>query len=173
MVEGNSPLILKSPPHGYRVATLRELLPDARFVVIVRSPDKVFESTVRMWRTLFPLYAFGAIPPEDDTRRVVLADRPRFESKLAEGLSGLPQERVALVHYEALVRDPLSAMGLLYEQLRLGDFADVEKGIRAEMAAAGPYKASNADPPDYWMRQLREEWRSIFERYDYEAPLTS
>ena len=32
------PMILKSPTHGARVATLRELLPDARFVVIVRDP---------------------------------------------------------------------------------------------------------------------------------------
>jgi omega-hydroxy-beta-dihydromenaquinone-9 sulfotransferase len=167
VVEGNRPLILKSPPHGYRVVTLRQLLPDARFVLIVRSPDTVYESTVRMWRSLFPIYALGAIPPEDDTRRVVLADRPRFETKLAEGVSGLPQERFALIHYETLVRDPLNTIGNLYEQFRLGNFADVETDLKAEIASAGQYKARNAAPPDYWMQQVRDKWRSVFEQYNY------
>ena len=170
VVEGGRPLILKSPPHGYRVATIRQLLPDVRFVLIVRSPDMVYESTVRMWRSLFPMYALGAIPPEDDTRRVVLADRPRFETKLAEGLSGLPPDRLALVHYEALVEDPLNSIGLLYEQLRLGDFAAVEKDIKAEIDSAGQYTARNAAPPAYWMRQVQDKWQSIFERYNYGAP---
>jgi omega-hydroxy-beta-dihydromenaquinone-9 sulfotransferase len=169
VVEGNRPLILKSPPHGYRVATLRQLLPDARFVLIVRSPEMVFESTVRMWRSLFPIYALGAIPPEEDTRRAVLADRPRFEGKLAEGLSGLPPERSALIHYEALVRDPLGTIGSLYERLHLDNFADIEKGLTAEMTSAGQYTARNAAPPDYWMRQVRDQWQPIFERYGYRS----
>jgi hypothetical protein len=32
------PMILKSPTHGFRIAPLRDLLPDARFVLIVRTP---------------------------------------------------------------------------------------------------------------------------------------
>jgi hypothetical protein len=168
IVEGNRPLVLKSPPHGYRVATLRQLLPDARFILIVRSPDIVYESTVRMWRSLFGLYAMGAIPPEDDTRRVVLADRPRFETKLVEGLSGLPQERLSLIHYEELVRDPINVIGLLYEKLCLGGFSDVEKAIRVELTGRGQYTARNAMPPDYWMRQVQVQWRSVFEKYNYE-----
>jgi omega-hydroxy-beta-dihydromenaquinone-9 sulfotransferase len=168
VVEGNRPLVLKSPTHGYRVATLRQLLPDARFILITRSPEKVYESTVRMWRSLFPLYSFGAIPPEDDTRRVVLADRPRFEAKLAEGLHGLSQERFALIHYEELVRDPVKVMGFVYEQLRLGNFSEVEKEIKAENTGE-QYKARNAAPPDYWMEQVKDKWRFIFERYHYDV----
>jgi hypothetical protein len=167
MVEGGRPLILKSPPHGYRVATLRRLLPDARFVLIVRSPELVFESAVRMWRSLFPLYAFGPIPPEEDTRCVVLADRPRFETKLAEGLRDLPEDRLAVIRYESLVQDPLGAIGRIYELLRLGDFHDVEQSIRAELSSVSQYTARNSPPPEYWMRQVQDEWRPVFERYGY------
>jgi riboflavin biosynthesis pyrimidine reductase len=107
------------------------------------------------------------------TRRVVLADRPRFETRLAEGLSGLPQERLALVHYEALVRDPLNVIGLLYEQLRLDNFSDVERGIKAQITSAGLYTASNTSPPDYWKDQIQDKWRSIFEQYNYRLPHSS
>jgi omega-hydroxy-beta-dihydromenaquinone-9 sulfotransferase len=46
------PLILKSPPHGYRISALRELLPDTRFIVVVREPYTTLEPVVRMWRTV-------------------------------------------------------------------------------------------------------------------------
>jgi hypothetical protein len=167
LVEGNRPLILKSPPHGYRVATLRQLLPDARFVLIVRSPHQVFESSIRMWRSLFGVYAVDAVPPEDDTRRDVLADRPRFEAKLAAGLRGLPSSRNAIVHYESLVKDPLGSIGRLYEQLELDNFAAVEKGMKTALASVERYEARNALPSEHWQRQVRDKWRSVFETYRY------
>ena len=167
VVEGGRPLVLKSPPHGYRVATLRELFPDARFVLIVRSPDIVYESTVHMWRTLFPTYSMESIPPEEDTRRAIMEDRPRFEAKLAEGLRGLPDNRTALVHYESLVRDPVTVLGGLYEQLHLGGFSEVEPAIKATLRLRGSYAARNAVPSEHWMRQLRVAWQPIFNRYGY------
>jgi hypothetical protein len=171
VVEGGRALILKSPPHGYRVATLRELFPDAYFVLIVRSPEIVYESTVRMWRTLFAAYSMDAIPPEDDTRQTVLEDRLRFEAKLAEGLRGLAQNRTALVHYEELVRNPLNVLGRLYDQLQLGGFSEVEPAIKAELQLRGRYTARNTSPSEHWMRQLRIAWAPIFDKYQY--PLTS
>jgi omega-hydroxy-beta-dihydromenaquinone-9 sulfotransferase len=167
LVEGGRPLILKSPPHGYRVATLRELIPESRFILMVRSPEEVYESAVHMWRSLFAIYAMETVPPEDDTRRALLEDRPRFEAKLVAGLSGLPENRLALVRYEELVRDPLTVIAGLYEQLRLGGFADVEPAIREAVKSRGGYTARNPSPPDYWMRELRTAWAPIFDRYRY------
>src|SRR5262249_57234950 len=46
---GNSrPMILKSPTHGARVATLRKLLPDAPYVLIAPGPVPNFDSLARM-----------------------------------------------------------------------------------------------------------------------------
>jgi hypothetical protein len=169
VVEGYRPLILKSPPHGYRVRLLRRLLPDARFALIVRSPAIVYESTVRMWRKLFEMYSLEEIPPEEETRRAVLEDRPRFESKLTAGLSDLPSDRVALIRYEHLVSDPLGAVEGLYDKLKLGSFSAVRTAMAASIARRGPYEARNAMPPADWRSRLREEWRSIFEEYGYQA----
>ena len=170
VVEGGRPLILKSPPHGYRVRSLRELLPDARFIVIVRSPERVFESAIRMWRTLFPIYSMEPIPPEDHTREVVLEDRLRFEAKLVAGLGGLPDNRVALLRCEDLVRDPLVSLGRLYEQLQLGAFSSVEPAIKAELGRRGHYTARSALPPEPWMRRLQRKWAPLFDRYQYALP---
>jgi omega-hydroxy-beta-dihydromenaquinone-9 sulfotransferase len=167
VAEGGRPLVLKSPTHGYRVATLRKLMPDARYIQIVRHPEQVFESTVRMWRSLFPLYALTDIPPEADTRRAVLADRPRFEEKLAEGLDGLSPDRLAVVRYEQLVENPREAMGGIYEQLKLGNFGDIESSIARQSSIDGRYMARNACPPEKWLIQVRREWRCVYEKYGY------
>jgi omega-hydroxy-beta-dihydromenaquinone-9 sulfotransferase len=168
-VEGYRPLILKSPPHGYRVRLLRNILPDARFVLIVRSPATVYESSVRMWRKLFAVYSLGEIPPEEETRRVVLEDRPRFESKLAAGLCDLPADRLALIRYEHLVFDPIGAMETVYDKLKLDGFSALRNAMEASIAQRGRYGARNAAPPPDWKKRLQREWRSVFERYGYEA----
>jgi omega-hydroxy-beta-dihydromenaquinone-9 sulfotransferase len=167
VAEGKRPLILKSPQHGYRVATICELLPDARFVVIVRSPEVVFESVIRMWRSLFSLYGLEPAPPEDEIRRIVLADRPRFEDKLSQGLAGVAPSRVAWLRYEDLVRDPVEQLAKLYTHLGLGDFAGVESRIREQVARHHDYTARNALPPEPWREQVRSRWRGIYERYGY------
>ena len=46
-------LVLKSPTHSFRIKTLLELFPDARFVHIVRDPHVVFSSTVNLWKSLY------------------------------------------------------------------------------------------------------------------------
>lgn len=167
VAEGGRPLILKSPPHGYRLAMLRELFPDAYFVLVVRAPEIVYESTVRMWRNLFAIYSMEALPPEDDTRSIVLQDRPRFEAKLAEGLAGLPHNRTALVRYEELVRSPINVLERLYEQLQLGGFAKVAAAIESDPRRRGGYKARNARPPEHWLRKLELDWAPIYDRYQY------
>jgi hypothetical protein len=169
-VEGYRPLVLKSPPHGYRVRLLRAILPDARFVLIVRSPASVYESTVRMWRKLFEIYSLGEIPCEEETRRAVLEDRPRFESKLTAGLSGLSTDRVALIRYESLVSDPIGTMETLYDRLKLDGFPALRAAMAASIDGRSTYNARNALPPADWSRRLQSEWRTIFERYGYEAP---
>jgi len=166
---GNRPLVLKSPPHGYRVAALRGLLPNVRFALIVRSPAVVYESAVRMWRSLFGLYALGPIPPEEDTRRAVLDDRLFFESKLTAGLADLPGHRLALVRYENLASDPIGTVEALYQQLRLEGFPAVRAAMVDRISQRGSYKARNARPPAMWQARLRAQWKPIFERYGYDA----
>ena len=161
------PLILKSPPHGCRVATLRELLPNARFIVIVRDPYAVFKFVVRMWRAMFALYAMHPLPPESHTRNAVLADRPRFENKLAAGLAGLPDNRVATIRYEALVADPVGEIAALYERLELGNFADVRAVIVEEAERRLHYRPHATSPDEPWRQAVTDAWKDVFAQYGY------
>ena len=152
------PIILKSPTHGARVATLRELLPDARYILIVRDPITNFESVVRMWRKMFETYALAPIPAEDEIREAVLVDRMRFESKLASATSDLPANRFAILTYEALVSSPLEKIEGLYKTLEMGDFAAVRDVIAGELAKRSGYQAKGALPSAAWQERIRHDW---------------
>jgi len=163
------PLILKSPAHSYRLATLRELMPDVKFVLIVRDPFTVFESAVRMWSSLFGTYALEKAPSAEDIRSVVLADRPRFEAKLSNGVDAMPANRIASVRYEELVKDPLRTLEEVYTRLQLGDFAEVRGAVSAEIERRGTYIARNEQPVGAWRKRVADEWRDVFAKYGYAA----
>lgn len=155
------PMILKSPTHGARVDTLRELLPDARFLVILRDPVTNFESVVRMWRKMFETYAIGTIPPDDAIREAVLQDRPRFEAKLAATTADLPRNRCATITYESLVANPVGVIEQLYQRLELGDFEPVRAAIVAETRRRSGYQAKGSLPSDEWRQRISREWSAI------------
>ncbi len=161
------PMILKSPTHGYRVNTLRELLPDARFILIARDPATHFESVIRMWRRMFETYSLGEIPGDDEIREAVLADRPRFEAKLAAGVAGLPGNRFAELSYESLIADPIGACERLYRSLDLGNFAPARERIAAEVERRREYRATGRQPAGTWRGRINAEWAAVFERYGY------
>jgi hypothetical protein len=154
-------MILKSPTHGARVDTLRELLPDARYVVIVRDPVTNFESVVRMWRKMFETYAIGAISGDDAIREAVLNDRPRFEAKLANGTTGLPTNRFAAITYESLVANPTGVIEALYQRLELGDFEPAREAITAETKRRSGYQAKGSLPSQQWRERINREWATI------------
>jgi hypothetical protein len=158
-------MILKSPTHGSRIATLRELLPDARFVLIVRDPWTSFESVVRMWRKMFETYAIGPIPPDDDIREAVIADRPRFEAKLASSTADLPKHRFATITYESLIANPAEVIEQLYLRLELGDFNAVREAVIAETKRRSGYQAKGSLPSDSWRQRISNEWAAILTQH--------
>ena len=165
------PMILKSPTHGFRVATLRELLPDARYILIVRNPLTNFESVVRMWRRMFETYAIGPIPPDDTIREAVLADRLRFEAKLTSTTADLPANRFTTLTYESLIANPPMAIELLYQRLELGDFATVRDAISAETRRRSGYQAKGALPSNEWREKIDRDWTGILAQHALQQQL--
>jgi hypothetical protein len=159
------PMILKSPTHGARVSTLRDLLPDARYVLILRDPVTNFESVIRMWRKMFETYALDAIPSDDEIREAVLVDRPRFEAKLAADTADLPANRFAALTYESLIANPVGVIEGLYQRLELGDFGAASEALVAETNRRSGYKAKGSLPSDAWRERINKEWLGIIAQH--------
>ena len=46
-------IVLKSPPHTFRIKILLEMFPKARFIHIIRNPFVIFPSTINLWKRLY------------------------------------------------------------------------------------------------------------------------
>lgn len=159
------PVILKSPMHGVRVATLSELLPAARFILIVRDPMTSFESVVRMWLKMFQTYALEPIPSDDTIRQTVLVDRLRFEAKLASGTAGLPRNRFMTIAYESLVANPVEVIEQLYQRLELGDFDALREALTTEATRRSGHKAKASLPPELWQQRISSQWTELLQQH--------
>lgn len=167
LASGGKPLVLKSPTHSYRVATLRELLPDARFVLIVRNPYELLESMVRTYRALTDKYGLGPSLSDDALRETILLERVRFEAKLLAGTAGLPPNRFAILKFEDLTSDPLGRIEDLYRQFELSGFDEMRPKLEAEIVKRRGYVQDAILPDAAWRRRIDTLWAGIFERYGY------
>jgi hypothetical protein len=133
--------------------------------LIVRDPVTNFESVVRMWRKMFETYALGPLSSDDEIREAVLADRPRFEAKLATSTGDLPENRFATMTYESLIANPAAVIEQLYRQLELGDFDTVREPLIAETKRRGGYRAKGSLPSELWRERISDEWAEILARH--------
>ena len=167
-LNGRKTLVLKSPSHSYRVQTLRRLVPNSRFVLIVRNPYEVFESMMKTYRAYALRY--GLVPGLSNRalREIILTERLRCEQKLQSGLSGLGSERLAIVKYEDLAADPVGIVENIYRQFRLPGFEAVRPILMRKAAPRHGPARSAAQPPSQWRARLKTAWADIFDRYGYD-----
>ncbi len=174
MNDGAAPrLVLKSPPHTARVAMLREIFPEAKFIHLVRDPAEVFPSSVRTWMTLFEVQGCqtpraealpnGAPSVED----YVLSTFDELYRDFREARSAIPAEQFFELRYEALVADPLAQLERIYEHLGLGKFAEARPHFEAHLNAVRNYRPTRQRVAPEADTEIRRRWAPFFETYGY------
>jgi omega-hydroxy-beta-dihydromenaquinone-9 sulfotransferase len=135
----NRPLLLKSPPHGFRLPLLGSLFPQSRFVMIERNPYEVFASNLKLWQTLLEMYStegFSFQQIED----FVLAAFVIHEEAIAEGMQRLTPGRLIKVRYEDLIADPYEQMARVYSELGLEGFDGLRPHIERYLTSVADHK---------------------------------
>ena len=160
-------LVLKSPPHTGRIATLAEMFPGARFVHIVRDPYAIFPSTRRLWQALDSLQGLQK-PQHRDLDEYILASFERMYRAFERQRATIPAEQICDVKYEELVRDPVGQLESIYQQLDLGDFEAVRPQIEAHAQQQKSYKTNLHSLEPGEKTAIRQRWSGYFERYGYQ-----
>ena len=175
-LRNDRPIVLKSPPHTARVALLREMFPDARFVHIRRDPYDVFRSTrhmvattMRYWRLQRPASHADADPDagEDDDTRILRIYREMYDAYFDQRPE-IPTGHLCEVAYEDLVRDPTGQVASLYDALGLPGFDSVRPRLDAYLGSISGYRknaATELSGPD--RARVAREWRRCFEAWGY------
>jgi hypothetical protein len=162
-------LILKSPPHTWRIPTLLRLFPRARFLHIVRNPFVVFPSTLNLWNSLFLQHGLQ-VPPFAGLRERVLETFVDMHRRLDETRCLIPPGQFHELRYEDLLADPVGRLQAIYRDLDLGDFEPARKHAEAYVTGMRNYETNRYDLSPADREEVTRRWGAIIRRYGYESP---
>lgn len=163
-------IVLKSPPHTFRIRVLLELFPRARFVNVVRDPYTVFPSTVNMWKWLYRTHGLQR-PRFEGLEEYVLETFARMHEKLEETRPLVDPSRFCDLRYEDLVRDPIGQMEALYDHLGLEEFDRVRPAMEEYLESVADYQPNRYELSPEQRAEVTQRWAPYFARYGYSGEL--
>jgi hypothetical protein len=161
-------LVLKSPTHSFRIPTLLELFPEARFVHIVRDPFVVFPSTVHLWRKLHEAQGLQR-PHHRGLEERVFRRFVRLHERIEQGRALVDPSRFHELRYEDLVADPVGQLQFLYGRLDLGGFDALQPRLETYLAQRSDYRTNRYDLSPALRAEIESRWGEIIRRQGYDA----
>ncbi|MEC9368876.1 MAG: sulfotransferase [Pseudomonadota bacterium] len=163
-------LVLKSPAHTARIATLLKLFPDARFVHIARSPLAIFPSTRKLWKALDSVQGLHN-PAQDDAwiDEFVFSTFERVYRAYERDRGLIPPGRLVEISYEDLAANPKAVLKDIYERLDLGGFDKALPHVERYLATQGDYQGNVFEVPAPLRADIARRWRGYIRRFGYDG----
>ena len=159
-------IVLKSPPHTFRIKVLLEMFPKARFIHIVRNPLVIFPSTINLWKRLYRNDGLQ-VPTYEGLDEYVFKTFTRMYEVFERDRGLIPAGQFCEVRYEDLVAEPIQQMQRVYEELNLGGFEKVLPQMKTYFAKKADYKTNRYQLPPELAAEIGRRWAGFFERYGY------
>jgi len=152
-----------------KIRALREVFPDARFILMLRHPAESIPSLVDLmswyWR------GFGS-PPELVAEAAAALGEANVDNyrSMAELSLELPRDRQFLVDYEALCRDPKAVVESIYARFELAiddeftGFLEREKRAAASFVSGHDYDPKGQGPG---RERLHRELSDLYTRFGW------
>ncbi|MEJ7591593.1 MAG: sulfotransferase [Planctomycetaceae bacterium] len=169
-IRKNRSVVLKSPSHTYRVATLLEMFPNAKFVYIYRDPYAVYNSTMHLRQTMFSENALYPPDVEGSEDEMVMMYEKCIRT-YEETKSLIPRGNLHEVRFEDLENDPLGEVAQTYKALGLSSWPSVEPLIKAEIPELTAYKKNRFRMDREKMKKIYQRIGWIFNQYGYSSRL--
>jgi omega-hydroxy-beta-dihydromenaquinone-9 sulfotransferase len=150
-------LILKSPPNTARIGILLNLFPNAKFVCIHRDPFQVYTSNQRFWRILNQFYSLQSIS-EEDVNRIILKSFNRTMNGYHQLKVKIPGNNLFEITYEALANDPYHRFKVIYEQLDVGDFNQIDHQVQNFVKSTRSYPSITYEHSKEEQKMIKENW---------------
>ena len=163
-------IVLKSPPHTFRIKVLLEMFPKARFVHIVRNPYVLLPSTINLWKRLFRNEGLQ-VPTFEGLEERVFETLERMYEVFERDKHLIPPGQLSEIRYEDLVADPVERMHAIYDQLGLGGFDEVKPAMQAYFAEKADYQTNRYQLSPELRAEIDRRWGVYARQYGYaESP---
>lgn len=169
LASGGRRLLIKNPVYTARVALLRRLWPEAKFIHIHRNPYVVFHSMRNFWEKLLAQLALQRVPALD-LEAFMFRSYARMMDRLVAESAGLPADAFAEIRFERFETEPLAELGRVYGQLGLGDFEAAKPAFAAYIESVKQYRKNVYPIDDASIARVRENWGRFIDRWGYQPP---
>lgn len=157
---GNKILLMKNPFHSMRIPLLKELFPQARFIVIDRNPEVLIPSTIRMWDIVGRQNAMNRKWKSPEFVEVVRFYK-RVRKKMKEDLADIPTDRKISIQFEQLEAEPVSVVKRIYEHFQLPFNSNFDQGLHGFIHSNRAYKKNTYQLSDKQVKILQHEFQEL------------
>jgi len=169
MAQPGRRLLIKNPVYTARVAQLRALWPEAKFIHIHRNPYKVFPSMRNFYSALFDEFALQDFS-HLDIDEVIFSTYERMMRRMQEDTADLPPEQFIEMAFDRFQTDPIGQIERIYRQLDLPGFEEARPAFEAYLESVAGYQKNVYTHPKETDRQVEARWGPFIEHWGYEAP---
>ena len=164
--------MVKSPAHTFRIKTLLEIFPDARFIHIRRNPYDIFSSSRYLYLTWRDKFAFLQKPDTDDesiAERILTVYKNMYDVFFEEQKL-IPAGHFHELSYEELVQNPVQEIRKIYENLDLPDFRKFRPELEKYLSRVADYKTIKHRRLAESERQaIQKAWERNFKAWGYKT----
>lgn len=152
---GGKPLMLKSPPHTARLPILRDIFPQAKFIVIERNPEHVLASFSHLVQECYT-HSFIADTNEVELTEYMIEHYKIVQKSFQQAKRLIPEDQICSISFEELDKDPHGVLAKVYAQFDWNGVDSVQNLLTSYLEKIGPYQVRNGRLSDELRHQLQD-----------------
>jgi len=165
--QGQKQLLIRNPVYTTRMAMIKELIPEAKFIHIYRNPYQVFVSMQNYYRKLLPALAWQSYTHVDiDT--FIIRTYVKMMGKYDHDASKMNSQDLIEVSYEELDKNPTGVIQQIYDQLQLPDFELNSHFFQNYLKTIRSYQKNQYTYDEATVQLVQQHWNIYLERWGYE-----
>jgi hypothetical protein len=162
--------VLKNPHNTGRIALLRRMFPQARFIHIHRNPFDTYRSNMHIAREGHVMQQLQDPDPQTGYEARFLDNYRAMEDAFYAEADRLGPRSVADVSFEDLERDPVGVVRRIYDQLGLEFSPRLEQRLTQYLAGIADYRKNPSRPlPEDIRQRVARTMEPYLRRWGYAA----
>jgi hypothetical protein len=160
-------LVLKNPFHSFRIPTLLEMYPHAKFIHIYRNPEDVILSTQNMWNIVGRQNTLNR-----NWKKPEVTDLAPLLSSLLTQIEhdnkNIRPENFAEIRFEDLESNPIAVLKKTYSNLGLPFSEDFQKKLEDFLNSITSYQKNSYEKQHPQREYIKKELSRFYQKYQYE-----
>ncbi|MBB5519522.1 sulfotransferase family protein [Amphiplicatus metriothermophilus] len=167
--QGGRRLLIKNPVYTGRLALLREMFPDAKFIHIHRNPYDVFVSMRNFYKKLLAEFALQTYE-HVDIDGTILDVYARMMDALETDAKDMPVDRYVELRYADLDARPLEAVEEIYRRLGLEGFKEARPKFESYLASVRSFEKNRFAYSDEAAAKVESRLGRFLDKWGYARP---